>query len=389
MKIPEKINQHHYDVIIIGAGPAGMSCSLALKESGLSVAVLEKAEFPRDKICGDAIPGSVPGILNSLSPQYANELDKFSAKTIISSCRVVAPNQTSFDYVFKNRGLVSARMVFDFFLYNLVKNHTSVKIFQKHPVRDVRIGEKGIEVKIAGCEQSFSAEMVIGADGANAVSSGKLTATRKDPDHYSVAVRAYYENVAGMHPDRNEIHFLRDYLPGYFWIFPLPDNRVNVGFGMLFHTVKNKKVNLKKSLISILRSSQPLAGRFRDARLIGEIKGFGLPLGSRKTVISGERFLLTGDAASLINPASGDGIGNAMISGVLAADQIRACFRERNFSEGFMKTYERNIQMKLGTEFRNQYLAGKLIGNRPWVLNLLVGAASGSGLWGKLLKKLF
>ena len=91
-----------------------------------------------------------------------------------------------------------------------------------------------------------------------------------------------------------------------------------------------------------------LALKFKDAKQVGALEGFGLPLGSKETTISGSRFMLAGDAASLIDPISGDGIGNAMLSGKLAADQAIKSFKEVDFSAANMRNYDRSVYKKIG-----------------------------------------
>lgn len=122
-----------------------------------------------------------------------------------------------------------------------------------------------------------------------------------------------------------EIHLLKGYMPGYFWIFPLPDNTYNTGFGMVTSAIKEKKINLRKTLLNIIHSDKQIQKRFTNAVALETPIGYGLPTGSRKVPISGERFLLAGDAASLIDPATGEGIGNAMLSGIIAGKHAVMC----------------------------------------------------------------
>src|ERR1700704_2114621 len=81
-----------FDVIICGAGPAGSTCALALVDSGLRVAVLEKSSFPRDKTCGDAIAAYVPKVLATLDSSLTRSLEDFTEKINVNTCRLVAPN---------------------------------------------------------------------------------------------------------------------------------------------------------------------------------------------------------------------------------------------------------------------------------------------------------
>jgi geranylgeranyl reductase family protein len=307
-----------YDVAIIGAGPAGATAALALRESGLQVALIDRAEFPRDKVCGDAIPARCEHVLRSMSPSYADELRAFPDKVTIASCRVVAPSRQYFDYSFHTRGYCSPRLDFDHFLLELALREAQPDYFFGMRVRGIE--REGDHWTIRSDKMEWRARLIIGCDGANGVTAKQLAGFRMAPEHHCAAVRGYYRGIGGLAPDRMEIHFLEDWLPGYFWIFPLPDGRANVGFGMVSRQAGRRKLSLRDSLPAITAQAPELAQRFAGAELEGPVTGFGLPMGSRKVPISGEGFLLCGDAASLIEPATGEGIGNAMLSARLAAE---------------------------------------------------------------------
>lgn len=378
----------YYDVIIAGAGPAGTACALALKNSGLKVAVFEKHDFPRDKVCGDAIPTTARRVLKSLSEDYLDALEAFQNKLKISGCRVVAPNLSYCDVHFKLGGYTSARLDFDHFMFDLAKNNSGAEFFTNEAVSDICIDKEGVEIKTVK-DHVFRSKLIIGCDGSHSVVTKKLTETKLDPLHHSGAVRAYYKDIQGVDPGLMEIHFLKDYLPGYFWIFPLTGGIANVGFGVLTQTASEQKMNLRKSLGEIVNTSPVLKERFKHAVLTGPVTGFGLPLGSRKVPLSGTRFLLSGDAASLIDPATGEGIGNAMLSGRMAAMQAMDCFSTGDFSGERMKAYDASVYSKLWGDFRNKYYIQRIINNRPWMVNFFIYLANHNALFRKIMLKLF
>jgi flavin-dependent dehydrogenase len=108
-----------------------------------------------------------------------------------------------------------------------------------------------------------------------------------------------------------ELHFLKDFLPGYLWIFPLPNGLCNVGAGILSSHASRNHINLRDRLMRAIRNHPDLSSRFTNAEMIGKVEGWGLPLGSKRRRLSGDNFLLTGDAASLIDPFTGEGISNS------------------------------------------------------------------------------
>ncbi|MEM0995945.1 MAG: geranylgeranyl reductase family protein [Bacteroidota bacterium] len=376
-----------FDIAIIGAGPAGATAALTLRRSGLRVALIDRAGFPRDKVCGDAIPARCEQVLHTLSPKYAAALRAFPQKVEIASCRVVAPNQLNFDYRFHTRGYCSARLDFDHFLQELALREAQPDAFFGQKARAIARTETGWQIALP--QGDLHARLIIGCDGANGITARQLTDFRMAPDHHCAAVRAYYRNIQELDPTRMEIHFLDGWLPGYFWIFPLPENRANVGFGMLSRDARAQGIALREALPEITAQSPGLADRFAGARLEGKVAGFGLPMGSRKVPMSGDGFLLCGDAASLIEPATGEGIGNAMLSGKLAAEMALAAFAANDLSAEKLGLYDAHVYGRLWRDLRNKYRAQRLLGQRKWLMNWLVARANARGPVRWLMRKVF
>ncbi|HEX8277518.1 MAG TPA: NAD(P)/FAD-dependent oxidoreductase, partial [Segetibacter sp.] len=203
--------------------------------------------------------------------------------------------------------------------------------------------------------------------------------------HYGAGLRVYYEGVTSFSEGNcMELHFFKHILPGYLWIFPLPNNKANVGIEMLSSTVSKKKVNLKEVLQQLLKTQPALAGRFEGAKPLETVKGYGLPLGSKKRSLSGERFLLTGDAAALIDPFTGEGIGNALRSGRIAAEHILQCFEQKNFSAAFNKAYDKEIYRRMWNEFKISRVLQNLV-RYPLLFNFVIRKAADS----KYLQEVF
>ena len=369
-----------YDILIVGAGPGGCATAISLEGTGLSVCLIDKATFPRDKICGDALS---PDVLNQLANLEGNLKDRFieryaPRKVDVTGVRIVSANGKMAELSIqkgreKIKGWVAKRIDFDNFMYEEASRLTHVTVMTDTRVDDIEIQPD--KVVIQAGEERISGSLVIGADGAHSVVSKQLTNFRMDRDHYCGAVRAYYENVHGFHSDGMiELHFYKSLLPGYFWIFPLPDNRANVGLGMLSSFISKRKVNLKAEMLRVIETEPGLRDRFRDAVLEDKIHGFGLPLGSKKRSLSGERFMLIGDAASLIDPITGEGVGNAIRSGRYAAAQAVRSMEANDFSAETMKQYDKVIYDLVWGEMRFSRMLQT--GFRyPIVINFLTGMA--------------
>ena len=362
-----------FDIVIAGSGPAGSACALALKNSGLKVAMVDRSTFPRDKICGDAIGGRVKKVLREINPELLAELEGYPSKNRSSGWKLFAPNGKTIEVNFVNPGYVSRRLDFDTWLFSKTAGQDNLEMICAEIV-DINTDSGSVQLTLHG-DKKIRTSLVIGCDGAHSVVAKKLAGFKVDLRHYSGAVRAYYKNIEGTSgSEMLEIHLVNGFLPGYFWIFPLNDSLSNVGFGMLSTDIKERRIDLKLSLKQIIQSSPSLSSRFANAEPVDDIKGFGLPLGGKQRPISGDHFMLCGDAASLIDPLTGEGIGNAMLSGLYAARQAIQCFQKNNFSAGEMKHYDEAIYKKLLPELKKNLMMQRAF-NRPWLINLLVNVA--------------
>lgn len=387
------------DVAILGAGPAGAGTSLFLSKAGIKHAVFDAADFPRDKVCGDALSGKVVSILRKLAPEWIDEMavnkDSFLGSWGVS---FIAPNGRRLDIPFKKQkggngaapGFISKRIDFDHFLIEKLDVRTA-DIHLGTRVVDVTYLENGVDVQFKKNGQTGHcfAKMVVGAEGIRSLVAKKFAHHKGDSKHYCSAVRAYYENVTGMHAQNFiELYFLKDILPGYLWVFPLPNNQANVGLGMLSANMKKKKMNLKDALTHVIETEPLLKDRFKDAKRIGEISGWGLPLGSKKRRLSGERFLLTGDAASLIDPFSGEGIGNALVSAMVASQVISDAIRSNDFSAQFLATYDYKVYDLIWDELMLSY-AMQRWGRVQWLFNMVVNKAIKNPTLSEMISSMF
>ena len=351
----------HYDVIIVGAGPAGTSCALALKDSNLNILLLDKESFPRDKICGDAITGRSIKTLNKLAPELVDEIRNFGKQQFTSTTRIFIDNNKPFNINWVNESYCIKRYDFDaLLLKHAIKNNT-LTFETNFKVDDII--KQGDKVLVGNKKTNayYSANIVVAADGSQSYLAKQLIDLTMDPSNFSAAVRAYYSNVAGMLPNQTEIHIYKKHMPGYFWIFPLSNNAANVGFGMLSTEIAKRNINLKQSLTQIISQQPQLINRFHNAKPESDIKGFGLALGSRRVQLYGNNFLLVGDAASLIDPKSGEGISAAIESGMISAQTIIDAHRIANFSKETLKQYKTDLDKRLKKELLTSTIILRLV----------------------------
>jgi geranylgeranyl reductase family protein len=388
-----------YDVIVVGGGPGGSATAAFAAREGLSVLLLEKATFPRDKICGDAISGKSASVLRELGLLDAVEEAPHS---IAEGVRFTSPRQeevtipfpkdvdpkgirNSKKYNYVTPGYVSRRLVYDNILFQHAKAQKSIQTIENAEVKDVLFEDGravGVTAKVGGVEKTFTSKIVVGADGAMSVVAHKVGAFDRDHDHWIGAFRVYYEGVTGMTKDI-EIHFVEDLIPGYFWIFPLENGLANVGAGMIETDLQGrarghdgKKVQLKETTYRIMREHPLFKDRFANAKEVpGSFGGWLLPLGSKHRTMHGPGWMLVGDAAALIDPFSGEGIGNAMVSGRFAAQTAAEAIGKNNLSAAALAPYEARVRAELDRELQMSYKLQQL-GRRRWLLNFVIHRAA-------------
>lgn len=376
-----KMNEN-YDVLIVGAGPAGCACAYQLSGKGLKIALVEKDVFPRDKICGDALSPDVVNQFYRMNPELGKKFEKLATKLPSGGIRFFAPNQNFLDVSFSKSdftekpSFIAKRVDFDHFFFNQIKDLPDIDIFQSHKVKRIEIADEAVVLETD--KITVKGKVILGADGANSIVRRKLMKGKIQREHHTAGLRQYYENVSGFDERSHiELHFYDDIIPGYFWIFPLPNNQANVGMGMLSSEISDRKTNLKEKLADIIQNHPNVKDRFKDAKAMESVKGFGLPMGSVKRQCSGNHFLLLGDAAGLIDPFSGEGIGNAIRSGRVAADHLLKAFEQNRFDAKFNKRYDKEIYSKMWNEFRFSRFLQNLL-KYPKIFNYLLNKGNNS-----------
>lgn len=324
-------------------------------------------------------------VLKKLDPSLIDEIshdpDHFTGSYGI---KFSAPNGKSIDIPFnkdltslKNPpGFITRRIDFDAFLIRQI-DPAIADFRQGHELISVVTDndKKILTIKNGAESYQVITDLVIGSEGERSVIAKTLNGFTKEPDHYCGGIRAYYKGVTGMHPmNFIELHFLDELLPGYFWIFPLPGGYANVGAGMLSSSISKRKVNLKASMLKVISENPTIKERFKNAVPEGKIQGWGLPLGSKKRTLSGNGYMVTGDAGSMIDPFTGEGISNAMYCGMTAALVAKDALEAKRFDSSFLKQYDEKIYKRLWSELQLSHTMQKLC-KYPWLFNFVINKA--------------
>lgn len=382
-----------YDVIVAGSGPGGSATAAYSARAGLKVLLLDKASFPRDKTCGDALSGKSMTVMRELG--LVDEIEKLPHSRI-GGVLFSAPSGRAVNIPFSKKdpnrpggsGYCMRRLHTDFMLFNAAKNTPGVTVLERFQVNDVVRDEKNQVVGVKGidltdpnrAERTFGAKVVVGADGVNSSVARAVLGEKSviPPEHSCDALRVYYEGIDKLTQDI-EIHFFTSCMPGYFWIFPLDDGKANVGIGLISKDLNERMVKEKTNLIALFNraiANEPLIkDRFAKAKPLGPITGWRLPFGSFHRQLAGDGWVLVGDAACLVDPFSGEGVGNAVTSGKLAAAKISEAIKQGDLSKNKLSEYEKEVWAELGPELDTSYKMQQL-GKQTWLLNMVVDKAS-------------
>lgn len=370
-------------ILILGAGPAGMATALFLAKKGIRSTLIEKETFPRDKICGDGLSGWVISMLHKLDLGLVDEIRSSSEALDSWGITFYAPNMKhiTLPYVFHKRpdeppGYVIKRKLFDDLLASKVREEPLITFQTGCKIIGYQWQHAGLPdeqiVLISEDQQTFSGELVVVSNGANSKVARELGVIPKQDRHWATGIKTYYSGIPANPNNPVEFYFLKNILPGYLWIFPLPNGEANVGLGIRTDILKKKKIHLQSVLFEEIKNQKVLRDRFAGAKQIAPTEAWGLPLGSQKRSLSGNRFLLAGDAASLIDPFTGEGVGNALNSGFHAAEHIADCLQSQRFDAVFNKQYDQRVYDKLWKELHISAVIQKLLVYPAlinWVMN--------------------
>lgn len=383
------------DILVVGAGPAGATLALHMAAKGYDVIVVDKEKFPRAKICGDALGGKAVTVLKRLPGNLFAEFLTLPGLHPSRGIRFTAPAGISADIFFppgsgptnEAPGFTLPRHEFDGFLARQLRLHPNIRFYEGEKVRLVGTGP-GYACAFTD-QREYRAHMLTGADGSRSVTRRALPGLPSGEDHSCLGFRAYYRNVGWPAPDHLiELYFQKRLLPGYFWIFPIAGGLFNVGLGMPMRILRRRKINTMNLFRSLITEDPYLAPMFREAIPAGQPGAGLLPLGSQGDRCSGNRILLLGDAASLVDPFTGEGIGNAMASGETAAEIAAKAMMAGDFSAGFLSAYDKRIIQRMGGDFRTLSAIQRLAGNGP-LFNFVVRKARANEEVRNLLQSMY
>jgi hypothetical protein len=224
------------------------------------------------------------------------------------------------------------------------------------------------------------ARALVGADGSSSRVARLLRGQPARDEDRIIAVRGYFDGIVGP-PDQVELYFGTETFPGYSWFFPTSPAAANIGVGMVLETLPRTTDHLRDLMLRLIQEDRALNARLQGARLRGKVIGWPLSTYNPRVPIVGERILLAGDAAGLINPLNGEGIQYALLSGRWAAEILADCAIQDDFSQTALWAYAQRVQRELRYDMALSRLIVQVIRNRSlnplWlqVLRIIVARA--------------
>jgi menaquinone-9 beta-reductase len=362
------------DVAIVGAGPAGSSAAIFLARKGYSVALIDKEQFPREKLCGDFInPANWPSLraLGVVENIFARHHEKVTKFRLTASSGEEAEVALSADSDRDGAGLGLSRLDLDEILLEKAASEGAT-VFQRSRIKGLTRGLKTwtLEIDRGRILQQLRAPMLIGADGRNSWLAHHLGMTGR------TAMRAssvgFQLHLNSSHPSNGKIE-IHLFPGGYAGIVGLGDHTLTLGFA-----IEKSRLYHRQSPQQLLNSSLALNPHLKDIlhrnQIVGAMRStYPVYFPSRRSY--GERVLLVGDAARVSEPVTGEGVYFALKSGELAALTIDQAFCKSEFSAASLHRYERDCRSAFAVRRRANALIRWLI-YRPVLLAPLIRFSS-------------
>lgn len=323
------------EVVVVGAGPAGAATAILLAEAGHEVVLVDRAHFPRDKICGEYLSPEGSRLLDRLGVLKAVEA---GGARPVRGMRIVAPDGTTLvgDYPrdarwrgYRDHALTVPRRMFDATLVERARA-LPVTVREGFRVTDlVRDGARvtGVEGLTPEGSTRVAARLVVGADGRTSLVARRLGLVRPHPWLRRLALVTYAEGVEH-DPERGEIFVAP---PAYSIMNPIGEGRVNLSLVVPLAEGARHRADLAGYFDRTVRALPYLAARLRRARWVRPVRALG-PLAYRVTPPRHDGVLLVGDALGFLDPFTGEGIYTALRSAEIAAEVAHAALRDGDLS---------------------------------------------------------
>jgi len=334
MSFPE--SSEIWDVLVVGAGPAGSSAACRLAREGVRVLLVDRAAFPRVKVCGEGLSRRALAALDELgvADRVQCEGRPFNGIRFLS----VSGEEIDF-WKSRDKGLVFARRDLDDMLRRTAEESGASFLDGCRVIgAERKNGVFVVDVLSSGKHFRISTRLIVLATGAIRGLACRLGLAGESSISRTIAMRAHVGGLQDL-GDRIEIHLLDEIGIGYGWIFPTADDRANVGVG-----------GVGQDLGSLRAAFQTFLGAeaLRGGRLLGRVRAYPLRTDFPAVPVSAEAVLVVGEAAGLVDPLTGEGIAQALESGRMAAETAVEALRRNDLSASSLRAYDRALQEYFG-----------------------------------------
>ena len=379
MRLPDAV-----DVAIVGGGPAGAATAIALRRRGIDAVILDRAAFPRDKVCGDVLLPEAQDGLRALGLDLA---DLEARAYPCTGVRYSAARGAEVAGLFRDRAGAPSpwwmirRRHLDAWLLDQARR-AGARVYERAAVEDVltQAGSvvNGVMVRGRdGARHRILARVVVGADGASSVIARSVGAFTRQPDHTCIAGRAYVSGVSLPQPFL-EVFTTDRILPGCAWIVPVSATEVNVGIGLVQATARQLDSTPQTVFEGFRRESTLLGQRLKEAGPIA-LQGWMLPAATEQRPLAGPGWVLVGDAGAMVDPFTGHGIQNAIAAAGLAAGAIGEALQSRD-PRGSLAAYETRWRHTFTADIERGRLLQRLHAKPRLTRALIAACARHTGL---------
>ncbi len=328
-------------VLVVGAGPAGSAAGIVLARAGADVCVVDRARFPRDKTCGDAVSSGAMALCEELG---AADAIKAGPHALVNEGAIVFPDGTRISRRYDKPGYIVPRLALDHAL-RLALSRSCARVIEEVQVSEL-VRRDGAVTGAVGTDFSWQSPLVIAADGPASVGLQALGRTLPRGPHLAVSATLYMRGV--QFPAGADVadHIFDRTLPyGYGWIFPSVDGVSNVGVYQRSDAYARGGISLSALLAAFLARHPE---RFAAASPVGKQRVWSLPLAPPAWPMSGPGLLLAGDAGGFVDPLSGEGIWQALFTGRLAGAVAAEAIERGSLSPGLRARYELTCVRRIG-----------------------------------------
>jgi len=339
--------KHEADVIVVGGGPAGSVLAWALAREGVRTVLLERARFPREKVCGDYVDPRGLRVLQAVG--CLEEMDRFKSAPITHTTTFVEAERLYEGPIpfygmhgdLAPHGYTIPREQLDAVMLEAAARAGAV-VHEGTAVTELDAGSGGVAVTARRRQRTarYAAHLIAGADGANSFVARSQGLPAADPRFTVVAQRCYAAVASPGSEAATELFFDESSFPGYGWMFPGPSGLVNLGVGLLSEARQRFDVHMPtvfSTFVEQLRRHHPRCGELELASkpIGGTVRTYG---GAGRNYFDGG--VLVGDAGGFADPMTGEGITQGMESALLAGPVIVAALEAGDFGAARLAGYE-------------------------------------------------